>query len=142
LTPDGNIDLSRTRQVSAAAAPLELTFHRAFDWCADPYQALEDLISAGVRRVLTAGQQSSAEAGLELIAGLQERAAGRIIIMPGAGITPQNIREILAKSRVTEIHFSASQWVDGLMTYRRPGIPMDSNSAYSSYAQKITTAEK
>jgi copper homeostasis protein len=142
LTPDGNVDVPRVKQVVEAAAPLEMTFHRAFDWCADPYQALEELISAGVRRILTAGQQSSAAAGLDMIAALTIRAAGRISIMPGAGISPQNIHQILTISQASEVHFSASQWVEGPMTYRKPDIPMDSNPDYSGYTQKITTMAK
>ena len=142
LTPDGNIDLGRITKVVQAAAPLEVTFHRAFDWCADPFRALEELISAGVRRILTAGQQSNAADGLEFICALNAQAAGRISIMPGAGIAPHNIHDILSKSQVSEVHFSASEWVDGPMTYRKPNIPMDSNPAYPGYAQKLTTVEK
>jgi copper homeostasis protein len=142
LEPDGNIDISRITEVVKAAAPLEVTFHRAFDWCADPFRALEELISTSVRRILTAGQLSNAADGLELICALNERAARRISIMPGAGITPHNIHEILSKSQVSEVHFSASEWVDGPMTHRKPDIPMDSNPAYPGYAQKLTTVEK
>ncbi|RUP45133.1 copper homeostasis CutC domain-containing protein [Jimgerdemannia flammicorona] len=64
-----------------------LTFHRAFDVTVNPYEALEDLISIGVDRILTSGQDSSAWEGIDLIAELIEKAANRIIIMPGSGMT-------------------------------------------------------
>lgn len=82
LTPDGEIDLERTRQITENARPLSVTFHRAFDMSRDPYKALEQLINIGVDRILTSGQKNKASEGAKLIADLVEKAGNRVIIMP------------------------------------------------------------
>lgn len=110
LTEDGGIDLPMMRRLIARARGgagerrLSVTFHRAFDECAEPFTALEQIISLGCDRLLTSGQKASAREGCALIAGLVRRARGRIIIMPGAGITPSNLDEIAEKTGAEEFH--------------------------------------
>ena len=89
---------------SSLARPMSITFHRAFDLVADPHQSLDDLIHLGVDRVLTSGKQSSALEGLPLITELVKQADGRITILPGAGITQQNIQQIVHHSAAQEAH--------------------------------------
>ena len=74
LTASGDIDRIRTEELITLARPLNVTFHRAFDMCRDPKQALEDLISLGADRVLTSGQEASCLEGLELLVELQRQA--------------------------------------------------------------------
>lgn len=85
-----------------------VTFHRAFDACRDPFRALEDIIGLGCDRILTSGQAATALDGVALLKELQVRAAGRIGILPGGGITPENARAILDGTGCTELHASAS----------------------------------
>lgn len=118
LTPAGDIDVPRTAAFIAMARPLNVTFHRAFDMCRDPRQALEDLVTLGIDRVLTSGQEASVLEGLDLICALEKQAAGRIIVMPGGGLTPRNIRKIVDLSRVTEVHLSARASVESGMQHR------------------------
>jgi copper homeostasis protein len=118
LDAKGQIDTERTRQLITLARPLNFTFHRAFDMCQDPRQALEDLIALGVNRVLTSGQEATCLEGLELLAELQRQAAGRIIVMPGGGITPRNVRKIVDATGVSEVHLSARRSVDSGMQHR------------------------
>ena len=92
---------------------VSLTFHRAFDVCRDPFFALEALASLGFDRILTSGQASSAEAGIPLLKQLADRAAGRILILPGGGVTPENAARILSETGASEIHASASETTDG-----------------------------
>jgi copper homeostasis protein len=107
LTPDGMIDEARTRHIVQLAAPLQVTFHRAFDeMCQDPLDALEALIRCGCHRLLTSGCQPNAEAGIPTLRQLVRQAAGRITILAGAGITPANARRIVQETGVTEIHGS------------------------------------
>jgi copper homeostasis protein len=120
LTAEGDIHQPRTRELMQIARPLQVTFHRAFDMCRDPQQALEVLIGLGVDRVLTSGQEASCLEGLELIAALQKQASGRIIVMPGGGITPRNVSRIVASTGVNEVHLSARGSVESLMHYRNP----------------------
>lgn len=118
LTADGGIDLARTRELMEVARPLNVTFHRAFDMCREPSVGLEQLIQLGVNRVLTSGQEATVLEGLELITQLQKQAAGRIIVMPGGGLTPRNIKRIVDACRVSEVHLSARSSVESQMTFR------------------------
>jgi copper homeostasis protein len=118
LTAAGDIDQARTRELIELARPMNVTFHRAFDMCRDPGKGLEDLVALGVDRVLTSGQEASCLEGMELIAVLQKQAAGRIIVMPGGGITPRNVSRIVAGTGVQEVHLSARVGIESRMTHR------------------------
>ena len=110
LTPDGMIDEERTRQMVQLAAPMEVTFHRAFDEMRQPpLEALEVIIRCGCHRLLTSGCQPNAEAGIPTIRALVQQARGRILIMAGAGVTPDNACRIVQETRVPEIHGSCKQ---------------------------------
>ena len=89
-----------------ALRPLGITFHRAFDECRDPFAALEDIISLGIDRILTSGHCANVWEGRFILKELVERAAGRIVIMPGCGITPANLPEIAAITSAPEFHGS------------------------------------
>ncbi len=108
LTHDGEIDIEACKRMIEAAGELSITFHRAFDVCRDPHKALDQIISLGCDRLLTSGQKPSAELGTELLTELVKQAAERIIIMPGAGINPQNIALIEQKTAATEFHSTAA----------------------------------
>lgn len=107
LTPDGHVDEARTRQIVRLAAPMEVTFHRAFDEMKqDPLEAMEAIIRCGCTRILTSGCQPGAEQGAPLLRQLVQVAAGRITILAGAGITPDNALRIVSATGVTEVHGS------------------------------------
>jgi copper homeostasis protein len=106
LSKDGSIDIERTAKLVQLAHPLEVTFHRAFDRCKDPFEALEQLIQIGCRRVLTSGQRPTAVEGVDLIAALVKQAGHRIVIMPGSGVRKENIKMIADKTGATEFHSS------------------------------------
>jgi copper homeostasis protein len=106
--------------------------------CRDPFQALDTLIGLGVERVLTSGQEASCIEGLELIASLQKSAAGRIVIMPGGGITPANVQRIVAATGVTEVHLSARRAVQSGMTHRNPRVFMGGALRPPEFSWKAT----
>ena len=106
LRPDGSVDMALMRRLVAAARPLSITFHRAFDECRDPFEALEDIISLGIDRLLTSGHCTDAWEGRFILKELVGHAAGRIVIMPGCGITPANLPEIAAITGASEFHGS------------------------------------
>ena len=126
LQPDGSVNEDQTRELIELAKPLPVTFHRAFDMAREPFSALEAVIRTGAVRVLTSGQQSTAEQGHVLLQQLVKQAAGRIEIMAGAGVNAQNA-QIFIKLGVQALHLSGSQKADSHMTYRQPTVSMASS---------------
>ncbi|MBX2999878.1 MAG: copper homeostasis protein CutC [Caldilineaceae bacterium] len=141
LTPDGSIDIDRTRVLIDLARPLSVTFHRAFDVCRDPIAALETLIDLGVDRLLTSGQEASVLEGLDLISELVRRAGDRIIIMPGGGIREHHLPKILAVG-VKEIHVSARSPVSSPMIHRNGRVSMGGELRLPEYERKTTDAAR
>ncbi|HET6993483.1 MAG TPA: copper homeostasis protein CutC [Chitinophagaceae bacterium] len=123
LNADGTIDMKRTARLIDAAYPLGVTFHRAFDRCRDPFQAMEQLIAIGCERILTSGQQPGAPEGIELIAQLNEAAGERIIIMPGSGVRKDNIKMLAEKTRCVEFHSSLRGKTSSKMEFIHPAFP-------------------
>ena len=124
LTETGEIDIPFIRECVKAAQGLHVTFHRAFDLCADPLKALDDITDTGCDRILTSGQASSAEAGIPLLQTLVKKAGKDIIIMPGCGVSPLNAAKILRETGATEIHASARCEVKSKMKFRLQGVEM------------------
>ena len=121
LNMDGTIDIARTSGLVELAYPMETTFHRAFDRCLDPLEAMEELIEMGCERILTSGQQPTVNDGVELIAELNKKADGRIIIMPGSGVRKENIKMLAEKTGCTEFHSSLRSKTKSPMQYLHPG---------------------
>ncbi len=113
LHPDKTVDAERTKELVAAAHPLSVTFHRAFDETPDPFDALEDIIAIGADTLLTSGQKSSAPRGMDLIRDLVERAGGRIKILAGAGINEANVAIIIRETGVQQIHVATGVQKNG-----------------------------
>ena len=140
LRPDGSVDMEAMSVLMEAAGDTPVTFHRAFDHTNDPFKALEDIISLGSTRILTAGCRPTALEGAELLAQLVEKAAGRIIIMPGCGVREGNIAEIARLSGAREFHFSARESVESGMFFRNPDVAMGSED--DPYGYDVTTARR
>jgi len=118
LDAEGGVDMARCRALIAAAGTLGVTFHRAFDLCRDPARALEDIVALGCERVLTSGAQASAIEGAALIRSLIAQANGRLAVMPGAGITAQNIAALAAATGAREFHASAKHRLPSAMHHQ------------------------
>lgn len=142
LTEDGRVDAELCMELLAAARPLPVTFHRAFDMVHDPAVALEALISLGFERVLTSGCDSSALEGLPLIKRLVDQAKGRIIIMPGGGITERNLQRILEGSGAQEFHCSARSSRESAMKFRNTCISMGASFSAPEYGLKVADVSK
>lgn len=125
LNVDGTVDERQTRDLIELAHPLPVTFHRAFDMTRDPFEALEVVIRTGAARILTSGQQPTAEAGLPLLQDLVRQAAGRIEIMAGAGVTAKNAG-LLGETGVEALHLSGKMHQNSPMLYRQPTVSMAS----------------
>lgn len=109
LTKEGKVSTSILKRLVEAASPLPFTFHRAFDHVIDPLEAMEEIIGCGCHRILTSGQKPTALEGEQLISLLIEKAYGRIIILPGAGINPDNVLPLISVTGCVEIHLSAKK---------------------------------
>uniref|UniRef100_A0A3B3YT33 Copper homeostasis protein cutC homolog n=1 Tax=Poecilia mexicana TaxID=48701 RepID=A0A3B3YT33_9TELE len=114
----------------------------AFDMAYDPAVALETLISLGFERVLTSGCDSSALEGLPVIKRLIDQAKGRIIVMPGGGITERNLQRILEGSGAEEFHCSARSSRDSAMKFRNSCVTMGATIAAPEYGLKVADASK
>lgn len=111
LTPQGDVDLPAMQKICQVAE--NVTFHRAFDRCRRPFEALEQIIGLGCKRILTSGQGATVVEGTDMLRELRKRADGRILILPGGGVTPKNAARTLLATGCTEIHASASELIDG-----------------------------
>ena len=140
LTKEGNVDMEAMTMLMKAADGLPVTFHRAFDHSADPFKALEDIISLGCVRILTSGCRPTAIEGSVLLEQLVKRAGDRIIIMPGCGVNESNIAEIARLSGAREFHFSAREPVESGMIFRNPDVAMGSEE--DPYGTVRTTAAR
>lgn len=141
LTSDGNIDTAICKRLVKAAGDMQMTFHRAFDMCRDPFRALEEIIDLGCSRILTSGLATTAEEGIGLLTQLVERADGRIIIMPGCGVNASNAAKILDACGATEIHASARRSIGSGMTYRHGGVSMG-NPDNDEFARSETDSDE
>jgi copper homeostasis protein len=142
LSPNGAVDAERTAALIAAARPMSVTFHRAFDVTRSPFEALETLVGLGVDRILTSGQEPSVLEGLELIAELVRRAGDRIIIMPGGSIRERNVRKIVAATGARELHFTAGATLESKMAYRNPRVFMGGVLRPPEYSINSTDAAR
>lgn len=140
LLPDGNLDEEFLRACAAAAKGMGLTMHRAFDVCADAERALETAVSIGFDTILTSGQAAKAPAGKDCLAKLCRQAEGRITIMAGSGVNPDNMPK-LAKAGICTFHFSAKECAESPMQYRAEGIPMGLPVA-DEYLREYTDASE
>lgn len=143
LTPEGEVDMARNRELMNAAAGMSVTFHRAFDMCRDPYDSLERIIELGCDRLLTSGQQPRAEEGIALLQELVRKAGDRIIIMPGSGVNANNIAKLAKETGAREFHLSARESVESGMIYRNPNLKMGGDRiVIDEYLQQVTRADK
>lgn len=140
LHADGAVDAGRCRKLLESCGTGEKVFHRAFDVTPDPLLALDELIDLGFTRVLTSGQQPTALEGADFIRKLIEHADGRIEILPGAGVRPNNVAELVRKTCCTQIHLSARTTRCDASTKARPEIKF-SNSLTAGHDYDSTDEE-
>jgi copper homeostasis protein len=138
LRADGTVDVERARPLVEAARPLAVTHHRAFDVTRDPVEALEAIIELGADRVLTSGQAPSALEGSAVIAAAVRQAAGRIGILPGAGIDGTNARRIIEETGAREIHVRGASVRPSPMRYRNPRVDFGGRLTAADHQLEIT----
>lgn len=139
LNTDGNIDKERNQDLVKIAQRYRMTttFHRAFDRCNNLFSSLEDIIELGCDRILTSGGLGSAPEGKEILKKLISQANDRIIIMPGGGITENNISELVRATDLKEFHGSFRSRYNGRMQYKSPFFTNE-----EEYSMLLTDPEK
>jgi copper homeostasis protein len=125
LNKDGTVAKEQCLQLVQLAYPLGVTFQRAFDRVKEPFTALEDVIETGCERILTSGLVPSCHNGAPLIAQLNKKADGRIIIMPGSGLRSSNVIEVAQITGATEFHTSARIFTPTQMNFVNPAMEED-----------------
>lgn len=132
LLPNGDLDVPFLQELRNRVGDFPLTCHRAIDVSREPEVVLEQLIDLNFQRILTSGQRNKALEGIGNIAQLVARASGRIEIMAGSGVNPQNCRQFIDIG-VDAVHTSARTVRDSAMDYRRPGISMGGLAEVSEF---------
>lgn len=141
LTPTGHIDRKSLALVRSLTDNLNLTFHRAFDLCTDPKEALEAIIEEGCTSLLTSGLASSALEGADTIRDIVVQAKDRIEVIAGSGVNSANCREIAEQTGVSIVHATARHPVESMMVYHRPGVSMGTPGT-DEYTRLITSSEE
>ena len=147
LLSDGRLDVDFLRTLIAHSPGVGHTLHRAFDVCRDPFEALETAIALGFDTILTSGQQASCAQGTDLIRDLRVRAAGRIEILVGAGVSASIIPQLKKTTGCTAFHLSGKVTHESGMVFRRSGVPMglpgfDEFTRWQTDEKKISAAAK
>jgi copper homeostasis protein len=119
LTTEGDVDVAAMRCILDVARPIEVTFHRAFDFTRDQDAALDALLELELDRVLTSGGAPTALQGAEHLARLNLRAGSDLTVMAGGSITSVNVHEVVRRSGVREVHLRAAERVPSAMRHRR-----------------------
>ena len=141
LTAEGNVDIPAMKMLMNAVGDMSVTFHRAFDMCKNPQEALEQIIALGCNRILTSGQEPNAVNGIPLLKELVKQADGRIIIMPGCGVNPSNILQIAEETGASEFHFSGRSTYESGMIYRNPKVSMGGTVKIEEYEKDVTNPD-
>lgn len=141
LTAEGNVDVPAMKMLMNAVGDMSVTFHRAFDMCKNPQEALEQIIELGCNRILTSGQEPNAVKGIPLLKELVKQADGRIIIMPGCGVNPSNILQIAEETGASEFHFSGRSTYESGMIYRNPKVSMGGTVKIEEYEKDVTNPD-
>lgn len=118
LTPDARVNVPQMGNLLDAAGGTPTTFHRAFDHTPDAGQSLEELMSLGVKRVLTSGGAATALEGIAQIAALVKRGAGAVVVMAGGGVREEDVQEIVHRSGVSEVHVRGTRLITRATTGR------------------------
>lgn len=142
LLPDGCIDTEKTLEIVQLARPMSVTFHRAFDMCCNPFDALKKLQNCGVDRILTSGLKNKAIDGATLLRELVSKAQSKPIIMPGSGINETNIEQLKQQTGASEFHVSGRKTVQSKMKFKREHINMGGHPDVAEFEISVTDSNR
>ncbi len=124
LDADGNLDIPSMEKLIQEAGEMDVTLHRAFDVCRDPYKTMEEAVKLGINTILTSGQRQSAWEGRDVIRRLICQSEGRIDIMAGGGVNAEVIERLYPVTGGSSYHMSGKIVSDSAMRYRKEGVSM------------------
>lgn len=146
LTADGEIDTDACRRILKTVEKyqndgkeISTTFHRAFDFCNNPVEAMRIIAGMGFDRILTSGQAPSAIQGKALIRELMEKSPEGFSIMAGAGVDASNLKELADSTNIREAHASAKKLTESRMNFHRESVNTG-GAGNSDYARYLTDA--
>lgn len=140
LRADGTVDEDRCRDLLEAAGDLDVTFHRAFDMSRDLPEAMAAIHGLGIRRILSSGGRRDVPAGSAILRELIARSPAGMVLMPGGGISPENLAEVLQATGAREAHLSARRGVTSGMKHRNPDCHMGDFTRGDEYAWRVASA--
>ncbi|MDR3475397.1 MAG: copper homeostasis protein CutC [Devosia sp.] len=138
LTADGRIDEPRMTALVAAARPMAVTCHRAFDMTRDYREAVEALIRCGVDRVLTSGQRDTALEGIDILKDTVATAGGRLMVMACGALDAANIGTVLTSTGADELHFAALATTRSPMQFRNEHVGMGGTAIEREFEITVT----
>lgn len=137
LTADAEIDMPLCRELVAAAGPLGITFHRAFDAARNLSVALDQIVELGAHRILSSGGCANAVDGSQVLASLVAKAGSEITLMAGAGLNAGNIAGVARRSGCRELHASAKSVRHSKMQHQNPRLIGLDNDWVQSDTSKV-----
>lgn len=146
LTEDGEVNVAECaaflRRCSRVAPGRQWVFHRAFDVVKDQEMALEQLIDLGITRVLTSGRRKTAMEGLDEIRRTVEQAEGRIEVLPGGGLRPGDLAEVVRRTGVDQVHLSLSEQRADSSAAGNPEVYFGADLPTSELTYRATSEER
>lgn len=124
LKPDGTLDVERMERLMDISRNMTVTLHRAFDVCANPFEALRSAEALGINTILTSGQENTCINGIELLKKLVSQKGEALEILAGSGVSAEVIEEIYLKTGITAYHMSGKTAAESPMIYRKEGVNM------------------
>lgn len=110
LDENNSINIEANQRLIREAKKLSLvcTFHRAYDFCKDPFKSLEEIITLEFDWLLTSGQRQTAIDGIKQIEKIIIASKGRIQVLAGSGVNATNAKS-LSKTGINALHFTVDK---------------------------------
>jgi copper homeostasis protein len=140
LNPDGQVNIPACKYLMEAAKGKPCTYHRAFDICANPEQAINDIIHCGFDRLLSSGNKNSVAAGMSQLLHLLNVYGEKITIMPGGGLLPEHLKLLKQSKNLKEVHSSCKGYRPTYSNFFHPEVKLSNDPL--SFQQVITIDQK
>lgn len=109
LRQDGKLDREALARFRDAARDATIVLHRAIDLVSDPVAAVREAAALGYDKILSSGGAPTAIEGMATLAAMVDAAGGRVSIIAGSGVTPENVGRLIENTGIREVHGSASR---------------------------------